>query len=346
MTKNKNQNKLSRAFLYILVISASVAVLYLLRPFLKEIIMAAMLASVSFWPYQKLSKILAGRKILAALMMLLLLFIVIIGPLSHFLIYLAKQAPNLYTQTSHFIAEADIIENNLLSLFHISPSAEDSLKSLLANFLNQGGAWLINSTSLFLQNVSSFFLSLFILLLAYFYFLVHGKVIVKKLFYYSPLPQNYNLELSRSFSTISRTALLSVGISAIIQGLLSALGLLILGWPFLLVFAVSALLAVIPYMLTLFYLPIALFLLASGQIWQALLIIIWNMLIVVNIDELIRAYIAKGGTKVNMAFMLFAILGGIALFGLPGVFIGPLITALTLTILNIYAQEFSEKISY
>lgn len=350
MSKNNKQaitpsaNKLYRPFLYVLMAIALFGVLYLLKPYLTQIIMAAMFAAFSFPVYRRLSKVLLNRQSLSALIMTLILLFIIVVPLSQFLIYGARQAPEWINTVQAFIQDTEKIENNLLALLPISADSQENMQAGIAGILDKSGDWLINQATNFLGNISLLFVSMFIFLLSYFYFLLHAHNIKAKILYYCPLEKKYTLEIIDSFKNISRTTFWSIGVSAIIQGVLSAISLAIIGWPFLLVFIVSAILAIIPYALILFYFPIALYLLASGDIWQAALIIVWNMLIVVNFDEIIKAYVSKGGTTVNMAFMLFAILGGIALFGLAGVFIGPLITVMTLKVVDIYGRVYSKRL--
>lgn len=342
--KDKLYNKFYHYFLYTLLALALLSVLYLLKPYLTQIIIAAMLAAFSFSLYLRLSKMLFNRKSLSALIMTLGLLFIIVIPLSQFLIYGARQAPEWISTIQTLTQDTEKIENNLLALLPVSVDSRAHMQAGLANILDKSGNWLIGQAGGFLENISSLLVSVFVLLLSYFYFLLHADGIKKKILYFCPLEKKYSLEIIDSFKNISRTTFWSMGVSAVVQGLLSALSLALIGWPFLLVFVVSAVLAVIPYALILFYLPIAVYLLSSGNIWQAALVIIWNMLIVVNFDEIIKAYVSKGGTKVNMAFMLFAILGGIALFGLAGVFIGPLVTVMTLKVIDIYGRIYSDKL--
>ena len=344
---NKLKNKTSRfhrIFIYILMLLAVIAIFYLFKPFLAELMIAAILASVCFTGHEKLTGFLKGRAALSATLICLAVLLLIIIPMLQLVFYAAKQAPIAYNQLEIVLTETDIMGGGLLSEINISEEFEEMVKGAISEVAGRISGWLASAASIFVKNTTNFIFSLLIILFATFYFLLHGRQIRKKILFFSPLPPKYNLEIIKSFRSISRTTLLSLFVSALAQGLLSALGFVIIGWPFWITFIISAFLSIIPYMLGLFFLPIIAYLLLSGQIWQGILIIVWNLIFVVNFDELIRAYIAKGDTKINMVFMLFAILGGIGLFGFWGIFIGPLVVALTMTILNIYALEFNAQL--
>ncbi len=314
---------------------------FLFRPFLLEIIIAAMVASVSFSLYEKLAKRLGNRKKLSATIISFAVLLLIILPMIQLVIYAAKQAPAAYASLHETVMNFDI---GIIERLDIPALNEESIKKSIADLANWGTSWLVDAATGIVINTGNFLFSLIIVLLSVFYFLLNGPKIKEKILKFSPLPIRYNLSIIGSFREICRTTLLSLFVCALVQGSLSALGFLVIGWPFFLIFIISAFLSIIPYALGLFYLPIIAYLVATGQIWQAILVIVWNLIIVVNSDELVRAYISKGKTDINMAFMLFSILGGIAVFGFWGIFIGPLVLALTMSVLDVYGEEFSTQL--
>ena len=329
-------------FLYILMALSLLVGFLLFKPFLLQIVIAAIIASVCFSLYEGLAKFLGGRKKLSAVIICLALLVLIIVPITQLIIYAAKQAPATFNSLNATLNTTDILESDLLKKLNIPALNEDNLKKAISDsalWLNQ---WLAQTATAIVVNVGSFIFSLFIILLSVFYFLLHGQKIQEKIVRYSPLPDIYNLEIIKAFREISRTTLLSLFVCALVQGLLSAAGFAVIGWPFFIIFIISAFLSIIPYALGFFYLPIIAYLFATGQIWQAILVIVWNLFMVVNIDELIRAYISKGKTEINMAFMLFSILGGITLFGFWGIFIGPVVLAITVAVLEVYSREFKD----
>jgi predicted PurR-regulated permease PerM len=82
--------------------------------------------------------------------------------------------------------------------------------------------------------------------------------------------------------------------------------------------------------------------LAIGKIWQGIFIILWGSILVGNSDNLIRAYLLKDKAEVHPLFIVFAILGGLSLFGFWGIVFGPLVIALAVTVLHIYELEYEQ----
>lgn len=342
--EKKSDPKFYRPFLWLLIILSLVLFFYLFRPFLVEIIIAAILASVFFSFYEKLSKFLWNKKSLAAFLMCLLLFLFIITPTITIIAYGASQAPNAFREINSFIAQSEFFQSDFFESFELISGVEISIKELLVDANKNISQWLVSGTTIFLKGTTNFIISLLIIFLTMFFFFINGRSVVSQLIHWSPLPNKYDMQIVDKFRKISYNTVFSLFVAAIVQGSLSALGLLVIGWPFLLTFIISAILSIIPYMLGIFFIPIIIYLFLNGQIGEAIFITIWNLIIVVNLDEFVRAYIIKGKSEINMIFMVFALLGGISLFGFWGIFIGPIILALAVAIIQIYKLEYQTKL--
>ncbi len=340
----KSDPKFYRPFLWFLIILSLVLFFYLFRPFLVEIVIAGILASVFFSFYEKFTKFLWNKKALAALIMCVLLFLFIITPTITLIGYGATQAPMAFREVNNFITQSDFFQSDFFESFELISGVEISIKELLFDASKNISEWLVSATTIFLKGTTNFIVSLLIIFLMMFFFFINGRKIVAQLIYWSPLPNKYDMQIVEKFKKISYNTVFSLFVAAIVQGTLSALGLLVIGWPFILTFMISAVLSIIPYMLGLFFIPIIIYLVLDGQVWQAIFITIWNLIIVVNLDELVRAYIIKGKSEINMIFMVFALLGGISLFGFWGIFIGPIILALAVAILQIYKLEYQKNL--
>jgi predicted PurR-regulated permease PerM len=340
----KSDPKFYRPFLWLLIILSVVLFFYLFQPFLVEIIIAAILASVFFPFYERVSRFLWNKKSLAAVLMCLFLFLFIITPAIAIIAYGASQAPSAFKEVNNFIAQSEFFQSDFFESFELIANVEINIKQLLVDATKNISQWMVSATTIFLKGTTDFIISLLIIFLTMFFFFVNGRSVVSQIIYWSPLPNKYDLQIVEKFKKISYNTVFSLFVAAIVQGTLSALGLLVIGWPFLLSFIISAILSIIPYMLGLFFVPIIIYLFIDGQIWQAILVTVWNLIIVVNLDEFVRAYIIKGKSEINMIFMVFALLGGISLFGFWGIFIGPIILALAVAIIQIYKLEYQKKL--
>lgn len=341
---------LSKPFLLILLALVLVACYFVFRPFLTEIFIAAILASIFYTPYLKLSKFLKGKHNLAALLMCLLLVVVIIIPTVRIIIYGGQQSVEAYSQTVKFfnshsvngVLQTSALPDKLFGVIDVSRFYDnESFKNIFLDVLKRSSNWLISGATSLLKGTTSFIISLFMIIITMFFFFVDGKKMLERLMYLSPLPNAYDREIFQKFRSVSYVTILSTFVTAGAQGIVGAIGFAIVGFPAFLAGILVALLSLLPYLGSMiFYVPVGLYYLLVGQIWQGIFILLWGALVIGNIDNLIRAYMIKGKAQVNPIFVIFSILGGISLFGFWGVILGPLIIAIAVTIFHIYELEF------
>lgn len=331
-----------KPFLIFLVVLSIAALFFLFRPFMVEIIIAAVLVSVFYKLYEKLTKVFWNKKYLASFATCLLLLLVILIPMSNLIVYASKKASVAYSSVNGLLNNSDVLHFSILEKFGID---NEEYRGVVNNFVGDItkniNDWLVSGATSVVKGTSKFIVSLILIVFTMFFFFVEGKEMAKKLILWSPLPNKYDFEIIHKFRSVSKTIMISVFVTALFQGLIGGLGFLIIGWPFIFVFFIMALLALIPYIgSAIFYIPASLYLILSGQVWQGVFVLAWCWLVVSNIDEIIRAYLIKDKAEVNPIFIIFSILGGVSIFGFWGVIIGPIIIALAITIFHIYELEY------
>lgn len=342
---------LTKPFILILVVLVLIGCYFVFRPFLTELLVAAILASVFYTPFSKLSEWLKGRRQLAALLMCLLLLLVIILPTIKLIIYAGNKSVTAYTETIQFfnnhtindIFKTPFFQDTALKYLHLENYDNETFKNLLLTGLKNSSDWLIAGASMVLKGTTDFLVSLLLIILATFFFFVDGPKMLQWLLKLSPLDDKYDLEIFRKFRVVGYTTFVSTFVTAIAQGVVGAVGFAIVGFPAFLAGVLIALLSLLPYIgSAVFYVPVGIYYLLAGQVWQGVFILLWGPLVIGTIDNVIRTYMVKGEAEVNPIFVLFSILGGVIIFGFWGVIIGPLIIALAATILHIYQLEFGE----
>jgi predicted PurR-regulated permease PerM len=215
----------------------------------------------------------------------------------------------------------------------------------MLSILKQSSNWLISGASVFVKGTTNFIISLGIILLTMYFFFIDGKKMLKKLVALTPWPQKYNRELFSKFQIVGRSTFLSSFVSAFAQGIVGAIGFWIVGFPPLLAGILVTILSILPFGSGIFYIPMAIFYLLIGDIWQGIFIFLWGILIISTIDNVIRAYMIKDEAGINPIFVILSVLGGIGAFGFWGVVLGPLIVALAITVLHIYELEFKNDLN-
>lgn len=345
---------LTKPFLLILVLLVLVGCYFIFRPFLTELFVAAILVSIFYRPYEWLTSQLKSRPNVAAMLMCLFLVVVIVVPTIRIIAYAGQKSVSAYSQAVIFFNENDItqvlegesFQKGVLKYLRLdSLGSNNYIKDFFLDILKKSSNWMLSGATIVVRETTSFVVSLFLIIVAMFFFFVDGKRMLKGLMYLSPLPNHYDKEIFAKFRAVSYTTFVSTFVTAIAQGVVGAIGFAVVGFPALLAGVLVALLSLLPYLGSMiFYVPVGLYYLLIGEIWQGIFVLLWGLLIIGTIDNLIRAYMIKGKAQVNPVFILFSILGGIALFGFWGVAIGPLIVALTVTIFHIYQMEFCSQL--
>jgi predicted PurR-regulated permease PerM len=132
---------------------------------------------------------------------------------------------------------------------------------------------------------------------------------------------------------------------AFAQSLVGTIGFMIVGLPALLAAVLIFIFSFLPYVGTvIIWLPAAIYLLVTGQIWQGVFMLIWGAFAISLVDNFVRPLLIQGKAQVHPMIIFFSIFGGITLFGFWGVIFGPLIVALTFTILHIYELQYSNAL--
>ncbi|MFZ4631637.1 MAG: AI-2E family transporter [Patescibacteria group bacterium] len=346
---------LTKPFLLILIFLVTIGCYLVFRPFLTEILMAAILATIFYRPFTDLSKFLRGQKHLAALLLCLLLVLVVILPSVKLMIYGAERSVETYDETVVFFSNHDLNDVFKNDIFKKAPLSYLNLNTynfqntefqntILSAFKASSG-WIISVASSAITETTNFFFSLFLIILTMFFFFIDGKKMLQRLMYLSPLPNKYDEEIFRKFKVVSYTTLVSTFVAALAQGIAGAIGFAVVGFPVFLAFVLVSVLSLLPYLGSmLFYVPVGIYYLMTGEIWRGVFVLVWGFVVIGLIDNFIRAYMIKDEAEINPIFVFFSILGGIAFMGFWGVIIGPLIVALAVTVYHIYELEFCSSL--
>ena len=205
-------------------------------------------------------------------------------------------------------------------------------------------AFLINSLSSATKMTMNALFGSIIMLYVMFYFLTMGKRLLDRILYLLPLrPEDEQLLLQR-FTSVTRATIKGSLIIGIVQGLICGLAFGLAGikgpvfWGSIMVVA-----SIIPAFGTALVWGHALvILLFMGDMVGVVILAVLCGAVAGNIDNLLRPRLVGKDTEMHDLFVLFGTLAGIAMFGLLGIIIGPIIAALFITIWEIYATVFSE----
>jgi predicted PurR-regulated permease PerM len=314
----------------------------MLKPFVGVISWAAVLVIV-FYPVHKRIEKRTRRPALAALLSCLLVILIILVPISLITIAvineLAGAAQNLQSAINYLTDRNSNVMGRLLGWLgrYVDVSASTS-DEYLVNQLKTVSSSLAGRTLGFIGGLVSIIVQMFFVVFTMYYFFKDGDRIVSSLRDLLPLESKQAEEIMVRTREVIDASVYGVLSIAIIQGTLGGLAFWVLGLPSAIIWGVAmAFLSMIP-MLGAFvvWVPAAFYLAMTGQWTKAILLIIWGTLVIGMIDNFLRPKLVGSRTRLHELLIFFAVLGGLSVFGVLGVILGPVVLAIALALKNVF----------
>jgi len=339
----KNRNHDSYLFLFLLLVSG-MGVFLIFRPFLTAIAVAAIFAVLFRGMNRSLRRRLFGNRFAASSLLCLMVAALIVAPFSIIVGFAANEVNVFYhsERSGVLITQAvSAIEGSpiMSALFpgeNLAGKFRDSLDTLSSGAVGFVGAAY--------EGAAQFVLWLFVLFFSLFYFLADGESILGYVRRFSPFRDDQDVILFRKFASISRAMVKGSLVVGIIQGALAGAAFAVAGvtsaviWGIVVTFA-----SFIPGVGTaLIWFPIGVFTLVTGNVWQGIFILSFGFGVIGVVDNILRPRFVGNDSEMHPLLVFFATLGGIGLFGFPGLLIGPIVVSLFFALTDIYASEFRE----
>lgn len=337
--------------LLILALALTLAAI-VLRPFADILIIGVVLATL-FRPVHRSLTRLCGRRItLAALLTTGLIFTCIIIPLFFFLGSLLAQGVQSVNALQAKLTTMDF--NSLLRQESVAPYLawlqehlpfldlkKLALQADLLDISKTAGQILLDSGTKVVGNVFVLTMNFVILMFVLFFLIRDGEKMLSRLRYLLPLTTDQENRIFRQLDDVAKSVILGAFVIALAQGLAGGIGLFIVGvqpffWGCMMGFA-----SLIPVVGTaIIWLPVALYLILTGQ-WQwGVFLIGWGAVVVSGIDSVIRPLLMKNRSNMSTFWVFLAIIGGLKFFGALGILYGPLILGFAMVMLSLYAESY------
>jgi predicted PurR-regulated permease PerM len=333
-----------------LVLVTTAAFLWMVRGFLAPVFWAAVLA-VLFQPaYRRSLELARGRAAAASTLSLLLVVLVVLIPTGLLLAAVAQQALWLYngilSGDISLQAPLEFLERTLPAATEILARAGMSIEQLRASL--EGSAVIatqfVAARALTIGQNALRTAVMFVLMLYFlFFFFRDGERIVAGIVRALPMGDDRERRLLRKFAEVSRATVKGTLIVAAVQGALGGIMFAIVGIQAAIFWAVvMGILSLLPAVgAALVWIPAAIILIATGAIWQAVVVIIGGTLVIGVVDNLLRPILVGRAAEMPDYLVLLATLGGLSAFGLAGFVAGPVIAALFLVLWEMFAAEHS-----
>lgn len=337
-----NEKSLQFKSLTVLLVLVTVAFIWILLPFYGAVFWAVILG-ILFAPVQRRLQIKFGwPRNLTSLCTLSLCLVIAILPVIIVSVLLVQEGATVYKNIES--GELDIAAylaqfkhslppyfQHLLDRFGMGEL--DSLREKIVKAAMQGSQVLATQAFSFGQGTFEFVVSFFIMLYLLFFFLRDGPELARKMRTAVPLEENHKRRLQLKFNRVVRATVKGNVLVAVTQGALGGAIFWFLDIPSALLWAVlMAFLSLLPAVgAGIVWGPVAVYFLLSGMIWQGVVLGLFGVFVIGLVDNVLRPILVGKDTKMPDYMILISTLGGLAVFGLNGFVIGPLIAALFLS---------------
>ena len=334
----------------LMVIAISLAFAWILWPFFGVVLWGTILAILFAPLYRRLLKILGQRRTVSSLATVTIVLLIVILPLTLIGALLVQEGLSVYERFQsgelnfgkYFQQVLGALPgwvSDLLDRFGLTNLR--AMQERLSTGLVQGGQFVAAQALNIGQNTFDLIVELIIVLYLLFFLVRDGDDLARRIRTAIPLHADQQRELFNSFTTVIRATVKGNVVVAIVQGALGGLIFWFLGVHAPVLWAVvMAFLSLLPAIgSALIWLPVAIYFLVTGATWQGLVLIAYGVLIIGLVDNLLRPFLVGKDTKMPDYIVLISTLGGMAIFGLNGFVIGPVIAAMFMAVWDIFASS-------
>ncbi len=330
---NKDIKRLS---VLLMILLLTVLIFLLVKPILLSILGGLILA-YTFQPiYKRIShRIKPGN--LSAIVVSTIAILLIILPIYFLTPFMVNQIFQLFQR-----AQALDMKSFVTTIF---PSAPETfiiqMTTTFDSVISRVSSSVLNNLIEFLLELPTFMFHLVIVAFVFFFALRDSKSLAEFVSALSPLNKVQEKKLVQQFKDITNSIIYGQFVIGIVQGIVAGLGFFLFGIPSALVLSILALIfSIIPVLGPFFiWIPAAIYLFSEGNTLVASLFLLYNVVIVSNIDNILRIYILSKKTDMSQVIILIGMIGGLFIFGILGLILGPLILAYFITFLKAYKDD-------
>jgi predicted PurR-regulated permease PerM len=343
-----NSPNLTRTTLAVLFIGILIAsCFWVMRPFLSSLLWAAMFV-IATWPFfLKLQARLWGKRWLAVLVMVVLLLLILIVPICFAVLTILDRADEItgwfkslstvkIPPPPAWLEKIPVVGTKAIERWqHFAAVSPDELSRLLAPYASKVVAWFVGQAGNFGLLVVDFLLSVAIAAVLY----VYGETAAGGIRKFARrLAGQQGDDVAILSAKAIRGVALGIVVTALVQSTLGGVGLFFAGVPAaVLLTAVMLLLCIAQVGPGLVLVPAAIWLFYSGQNITGSIFAVWAIF-VCTIDNFLRPVLIRKGADLPLLLIITGVIGGLIGFGIIGLFIGPVILAVSYTLVRAWVS--------
>ena len=344
-----NQDAVNRSVLALMVIAISALFLSMIHQFLMAIFLAGLFSALARPVYRRLRIAFKGHRHAASVTTLFLMIIVVLIPLMLLVGIIVGQAIDVGQAVTPWIKQNIEQPDSMTAYLQQLPFYE-YLEPYREVILEKAGKLVGSVSNLIVGGLSqatlgtaNFLFMTFVFLYTVYFLQMDGPKLIRKILYYLPLNGDDESLMLNKFTSVTRATMKGTMMIGLLQGVLAGGAFAVAGidnavfWG-----TIMAVLSVIPSVgSALVWLPASIILILQGSIGAGVGLLVFCGLIVGSLDNVLRPILVGKDTKMHELMIFFGTLGGIFMFGIAGIFIGPLIASLFVTVWELYGIAFS-----
>ncbi|MDG5488507.1 AI-2E family transporter [Sphingomonas sp. BGYR3] len=344
-----NRASVEQGSLFLFLALATIGMVMIVSGFLGALLWAS-LAALLFQPmFQRALERWPGKRNTAALVTLAIITVSVVIPAVTIATMVVDQAAGVFTQmrggqinfATYFEQVHNALPDRIQSFIDRSGYGSfERVQAQLTRALTQSASMLATSALSIGANAASFLLVFGVGLYVTYFLLRDGEQLGPAVVRALPLERAVADRLAERFVVVVRATIKGSGLVALAQGALGAITFWIVGLPASLLWGVlMAIASLLPAIgPAIIWVPVAIYLLATGAIWQAVVVIVSGVVLIGLVDNILRPLLVGRDTGIPDWLILVTTLGGIELLGISGIVVGPLVAALFITGWQVLAQ--------
>ena len=327
------------------------ALLYqILKPFFAALAWAIFLAFLLQPAQARLTAWLRGRDSVAAALLTIFVVLMFIGPLAALAVAFGRQAAGLVALFQHWLEQHQGQGLPDLAQLPLLGRALRWLDQYASISTVEAQAWILETAKKLFEKVAAFggsallgalgtLLNFTVMLFLLFFFIRDGQGMARAAINLVPLEPARRDELQGRLGAVTRAVVLGTVVTAMVQGSLLGIGFAVVGLSAPVVFGVmGAVLSIVPFGgTTLVWAPAVGVLLFQGR-YVAALVLAAIGLVVSTVDNFLKPLLISGRAVVPTLAVFIGVVGGLVAFGVIGMFLGPVVIALAIALVN-FAQD-------
>jgi len=323
--------------------------LYVAFPFRTPLFLAVVLAAVLHDPLARLTAVLHGRRTIAGALVTLAVLVVIVAPFASLVLFVSRESMTGLAYLRDTLGVTSVAElrggplpgpaqellERVLRVLHVSREQVYEGITRMVGFAQAEMPAIIASGGRAI-------LSTVIMLIALYFLLVEGARVVEWAWRVSPLDAQQTKELTAELRQVTRATVSGILATAVFQGVAAGIGFWTAGIPHAGFFGMlTSLVSFVPGVGTsLVWIPAVASLWLGGRHPAAVLLALFCLVVVVGAEQVGKPLLMRGQVQMHTGLIFLSLLGGLAMFGLLGILLGPLIVAFFLAMMRIYERDF------